>query len=112
MFPKAKEDTSGAFMVESYISLSVDAKIIHKDFKPMFRDHVGKNVVHKCLERGWGIAEPEEHYCGFKESEGGDECSLLLVCFSNSDVIVPPVDVELGEQGGIFHVVNEFRDKW
>ena len=92
--------------------MSVDAKIIHVDLKPSLGNHIGKDVVHECLECGWGIAEPGEHDCGFKESERRDERSLPLVCFPNSDVVVPPTDVKLGEQGGIFHVVDEFRDKW
>ena len=92
--------------------MGVDAKIVHVDFKPSFGDHVSKDVVHKRLERGWGIAEPEEHNCGFKESERGDERSLPLVRFPNSDVVVSPADVKFGEQGGVFHVVDELRDKW
>ena len=92
--------------------MSVDAEIVHIDLKPSFSNHISKDVVHKHLECGWGIAEPEEHDCGFKESERSDEHSLPLVHFPNSDVVVPPTDVKFGEQGGIFHVIDEFRDKW
>ena len=112
MFMETKEYTAGAFMVEGDIPLSVDAKVIHIDLKPSFCNHIGENVVHECLKRGWGIAKPKEHYGGFKESKGGDECSLPLISFSNSDVVVPPADVKLGEQGRVFHVVDEFRNKW
>ena len=90
----------------------MDAEVIHIDFKPTFCDHISEDVVHKHLEHGWGIAKPKEHYCGFKESKGSDKCSLPLIHFPNSDVVVPPTYVKLGEQGGIFHVVDEFRDKW
>ena len=69
-------------------------------------------MVHECLECGWGIAKSEEHYGGFKESKGGDEHSLPLICFLNSDVVVPPVDVKLGEQGRVLHVIDEFGNKW
>ena len=92
--------------------MSVDAKVIHIDLKPTLCDHISEDVVHKCLERGWGIAEPEEHDCRFKESEGGHKSSLPLIRFSNSDIVIPPTDVELGEQGGILHVIDEFRDEW
>ena len=92
--------------------MSVDAEIIYIDFKPTFCDHISEDVVHKCLEHGWGIAKPEEHYCRFKESKGSDKRSLPLICFLNLDVVVPPTDIRLGEQGGILHVVDEFRDKW
>ena len=90
----------------------MDAEVIHIDFKPTFCNHTGENVVHECLEHGWGIAKPEEHYSGFKESKGSDECSLLLICLPNLDVFVPPADVKLGEQGRVFHVIDEFRNKW
>ena len=91
--------------------MSVDAKIIHINFKPTFCDHVSKDMVHKRLECGWGIAKPKEHYSGFKESKGGDEHSLPLVCFMNADVVVSPMDVKLSEQGGVLHVVNEFQNE-
>ena len=90
----------------------MDAEVVHIDLKPTFSDHIGKDVVHKHLECGWGIAEPKEHDCGFKESERSDKRSLPLICFPNSDVVIPPMDIKLGEQGGILHVVDEFRDKW
>ena len=92
--------------------MSVDAKVIHIDLKPLLCDHIGENVVHECLKRGWGIAKSEEHYGGFKKSKGDDERSLPLISFPNSDVVVPPADVKLGVQGGIFHVINELRNKW
>ena len=111
MFAEAKEYASGAFMVGGYVSLSMDAKIIHINFKPSFCNHVGEDVVHKRLECGWGIAEPEEHYCGLKESKGSDKCCFPLIRLSYPDVVVPPPDIKLGEQGGIFHVIDEFRDK-
>ena len=75
----------------------MDTKVIHIDFKPTFSDHVCEDVVHKCLECGRGIAEPEEHDGGFKESERGDKRSLQLIHFLDSDVVIPPTDVKLGE---------------
>ena len=29
----------------------------------------------------------------------------------NADVVIAPSDVELHEEGGVLHVINEFRDK-
>ena len=87
---------------KSQVPLSVDAEIIHIDFKPSLGNHISEDVVHKCLECGWGIAEAKEHYCGFKEPKGSDEGSLPLICFMDSNVVVPPTDVELGKKDGIF----------
>ena len=30
----------------------------------------------------------------------------------NVDVVIAPSDVKFREEGGILHVVNEFRDEW
>ena len=77
----------------------MDAKIVHVDLQPFLPEHVGKNVVHERLECGWSITKPEEHDSGFKESHGSDESCFPLVLFPNTDVVVSPVDVKLGEQG-------------
>ena len=69
--------------------MSVDAEVIHIDFEPLLCDHIGENMVHEYLKRGWGIAKSKEHYGGFKESKGGDERSLPLIGFPNLDVVVP-----------------------
>ena len=90
----------------------MDAEVIHIDFKPAFCNHVSENVVHECLKCRQGIAKSEEHDGGFKESKGSDKCSFPLIHLSNSDVVVPPADVKLGEQGGVFYIVDEFRNKW
>ena len=63
-------------------------------------------MVHECLESWWSIAETKEHDSGLKEAEWGDECSLPLVFFSNVNVVITPSDVKLGEQCGIFHIID------
>ena len=68
-------------------------------------------MVHEHLECGRSIAESKEHDGGFKESHRGDECSLPLVLFSNADVVIPPLDVKLGEQDGLLHIIDKFWDE-
>ena len=68
-------------------------------------------MIHECWECGGSIAESEKHDSGFEESHGGNECSLPLVLFLNTDVIISPSDVKLGEQSGFFHVIDEFWDE-
>ena len=98
-------------MVEGYIILGVDSHIIHVDFKPLLWEHICKDVIHECLECGGSIAESEEHDGGFEESHGGNESGFPLVLLSDANVVISPMSVELGEQGGFFHVINEFRDQ-
>ena len=90
----------------------MDAKVVHINFKPLFGDHISEDVIHKCLKRGWGIAEAKEHHCGFKETKGSNERSLPLISVMDSNVVVPPTNIEFGTKSGVFHVINEFRDKW
>ena len=55
--------------------------------------------------------EPKEHDSGFKEPKRGDERSFPLVFFTNTNVVESPSDIELGKNRGVFHVVDQFRDK-
>ena len=72
----------------------------------MFGDHICEDVVHERLECGRSIAEPEEHDGGFKESKRSDESSFPLVIFMNANVVESPSDIELGENCGVFHIVD------
>ena len=44
----------------------------------------------------------EEHDSGFKESFVSDEGGLPLVAVFDVDIVVPPVNIKLGEMSGIF----------
>ena len=71
-------------------------------------------IVHKSLERGGGVGKPEEHYRWFEEAFMCDESGLPLVTVFDADIVVPPADVKLGEQFGIFKFVDEVGNegKW
>ena len=99
MFSKSLEYSSRSFMVKNQVIFGVDAKIVHVDFQPFLSNHVSKNMVHKCLECGWCIAEAEEHDSGLEESHRGDEGRFPLVLLSDADVVTSPVNVKFGEQG-------------
>ena len=98
-------------MVESKVTIGVDVKIVHVNLQPFLSYHVSEDVVHEGLKGRWYITEFKEHYSWFVESEGGDEGSFPLVFLMNMDVVVTPSNVKFCEEGGIFHVVNKFRDE-
>ena len=75
----------------------VNEEVVHVNDKPSFSDHIAKRVIHEVLESGGGIGETKEHHCQFEESFMGDEGSLPLMSVFDSDIIVSPLDVELGE---------------
>ena len=87
-------------------------QIVHIDLEPFFSDHVSKDVIHKCLKSWWGIAKTKEYDSGFKEAKGSDECGLPLIFFPDADVVVSPLDIKLGKESGVLHIVNQFRDEW
>lgn len=89
----------------------MNAQVIHIDFQPSFWEDVGEDVIHETLECGRCIVEPEEHNCQFKQTKGGDEGSFPLILLLNANVVVTPSDVKFGEDGGVFHVINEFGDE-
>ena len=111
MFFESLEHMSGVLMMESDVILGVDSHVFHVDLKPLLQKHICEDVVHESLEGGGGVTEPKEHDSGFKESHGGDESSFPLIFFSDANVVIPPTNVKFSEQGGFFHVVDEFRDQ-
>ena len=68
-------------------------------------------MIHERLKCGGSIAESKEHDSGFEESHGSNESSFPLILFLNVDVVISPMNVEFGEQGGLLHVIDEFRDE-
>ena len=111
MLSESLEHTSGALMMEGYVILGVDSHVVHVDLKPLLWKHICKDMVHESLEGGGSVAEPKEHDSGFKEPHGGNESSLPLIFLSDANVVIFPMNVKFGEQGGFFHVVDEFRDQ-
>ena len=86
-------------------------QIIHVYLEPSFSDHISENVIHECLKSGRGIAKPKKHDSGFKEAERSDERCFPLVFLSDANVVISPSNIKLGEQCGVFHVIDQFRDE-
>jgi len=45
-----------------------------------------------------GVGHSEEHDCGFIEPFVGDECGLPFITPFNTNIVVPPADVEFCEE--------------
>ena len=112
-FRHALEDVFGAFTVSFFVG-GEDKKVVHINDKPSFGDHVTERVVHESLEHGGGVGKPEEHYRWFEEAFMCNESGLPLVTVLDVDVVVPPADVKLSKQFGIFEFVDEVGNegKW
>ena len=106
----ALEDMFGAFVMSVFVRRE-DKEVVHVDDEPSFGDHVSEGVVHKSLERCGGVGKSKEHYHWFEEAFVCDEGSFPLMAVFDANVVVSPVDVKLGEQFGIFELVDEVRDE-
>ena len=63
------------------------------------------------MKGGRGIGHAEEHDGGFIKSSVGDEGGFPLVAFLDSDIVISPSHIKLGEDFGIFEFVDEVRDE-
>src|SRR6266702_497537 len=86
--------------------------IVHVDYYFSCRGKVPEYGVHHGLEGAWGVGQTKEHDAGFVEPEVCLECSLLLVSFLYSHVVVTPTNIEFRKQFGITKSINEFGDQW
>ena len=76
-----------------------------------FVDYWSKNPIHHCLECRWGVKETEKHHCWFPQSVLCFERCLVFVAFLDSYVVVPPLNVQLGEDVGSRKTICEVCDK-
>ena len=86
-------------------------EVVHVDDEPSLSDHVSEGVVHKLLECGGGVVKTEEHDGRFEESFVGNEGSFPLVAVLDLNIVIPPMDIKLGEVTSIFQFVYKVRDK-
>jgi hypothetical protein len=88
----------------------VDGDIVHIYGKPYLSYLFPEDGVHHHLECRQGIGEAEEHYHRFEESLWGEKGSLPFIPWFDPDIIVPPADIELHEEGATAEAVNGLRD--
>ena len=90
----------------------VDKKVVHVNNEPPFCNHIMERVIHELLEGGRRIGETEEHYSWFEESFMGKESGFPLVSIFDTDVVIFPTDIKLGENLCPLQFINEVRDEW
>ena len=57
------------------------------------------------------MQKPKKHDYGFEETKGSDEDSFPFILLLDADVVVSPLDVELVEESGVLHVINQLRNE-
>ena len=91
--------------------MSANGQVVHVNDKPSFPDVVSKVEVHKCLKCQRGTTKSEKHYRWFEQSKRCDEGSLPLITLLDSNVIIPPPYVKLGEERELVEIVNKVGDE-
>ena len=110
-FRRALKDMPGTFSMGFFVG-GEDKEVVHVNDKPSFSDHVSEEVVHESLESCRRVGKSEEYYCWFKEAFVRDEGSFPLVAVLDANIIVPPANVKLSKQFGVFEFVDGVRDEW
>ncbi|KIO01327.1 hypothetical protein M404DRAFT_150392, partial [Pisolithus tinctorius Marx 270] len=64
-------------------------------------------IIHKSLEGGGRVAQPEEHDSGFKESFVHDKHGLPLVSLFYSDIVIARSYIHLCKDRGSFEFINK-----
>ena len=77
---------------------SVNCHVVHINREPTLGHFVRKDGIHHRLEGSRGVREAEEHDRWFEQSLVRDKRGFPLVAISDSDIVVPPSDVEFGKQ--------------
>ena len=100
------ENSLGVFGVSLFI-WGEDENVIHVENQPPFCNHITKGIIHKTLEGSGGIAQAKGHYGGFKETSMSNKGSFPLMFIFNTDIIVSPSDIKLGEYLSALKLVNK-----
>ena len=111
MFVEGLKDLANQMVILSqWIGKDQDIIKVYNDLSCV--DQICQNVVHKPLECCRGNGETKEYNSQFKESSVGSECSLILISFSKTDIIVSLLHIKLGDILGLSNHIKQFRDKW
>ena len=77
----------------------------------MFGDDGREDMVHHGLECSGRISEPEKHDQRFEESVARLERCFVFVAFLDTDVIVPPSNIEFRVYVCSSKISNKVRDE-
>ena len=81
-------------------------QVVHIDLEPSLRDHICKDMIHEHLKSRRSVTKAKEHHGGFEEADRSDECCFPLVFLPNTNIVITPPNIKLGEQCGVLHIVD------
>ena len=77
--------------------LAIDEDIIHVHRHLTFSYQICEHRVHEGLEGGRTVCHAEVHHSWLKQSSVHDNGSLSFVSFSDTNIVIPPSNVEFSE---------------
>ena len=81
--------------------------VVQVDYDMAFINQLTQDMIHEGLKRGRGVGQPKEHHVWLEEPSVRDERSFPLISCLNPDVVVPPTNVQLSEDLGLFESIHQ-----
>jgi hypothetical protein len=108
MCPESSEDDPKVTLM-IFAILGVDKDIVNEDYDKLIQ-FFHEYLIHEVHEKGGCVRQSERHYCELILSVLGDKCSLLNICFLDSQLVITEPQVYLGEIFGPLKLVEEVVD--
>ena len=84
-----------------------DEQVIHVYEESSFCNHVSEEVVYEALESCRGVHQSKKHYHQLEEPSVSGKGSFPQVSVFDAYIIIPPSDIELGEEFCSLELVKE-----
>ena len=85
----------------------VDEDVIEVHTDHSLHDEVLKDLIHHCLEGRRAVCKAKEHHQWFKQLMTHPKCSLPLITFLYSHILVPPSHIQFCEVLGATKLVDK-----
>src|SRR6266404_8886531 len=73
--------------------------------------NVFEDLIHHGLKGTWRISQTKEHDSWFKETIFGLKCRFFFITSLDSNIVISPSYVELGEDICVLHLTDEIGDE-
>jgi len=104
-----QDQTCNAMVLLHGFSVNEDVVEVHTDHS--FHNEVLKDLIHHCLEGKRTVCKAKEHHQWFKQPATCLKCSLPLITFLHSHILVPPLHIQFCEVLGAAKLVDKVRNE-
>jgi len=90
---------------------SVDEDVVKVHADHSFYNKVLKDLIHHCLEGRRTVCKAKEHHQWFEQLAMHLKCSLPLITFLHSHILIPPLHIQLCEVLGTTKLVDKVQNE-